>query len=101
MRRPDRFVVEGMKGHVSLFRSLDDLKQSTRQRYKRFDTFIVTHGFVRSELDGGVYLKGCSGDSLILAFVDGTLVAAVEFNGVNLVKLVSKFKMFLGLSGCC
>ena len=96
--QPNGFVVE-VEDHIGLLRSLDDLKQSTRRKYKRFDTFIVTHGFARSEWDGCGYLKGCSGDSLVLAFVDGMLVAAEEINGVNLVKFVAKFKWFLDLVG--
>ena len=53
--QPDGFVVE-VEDHIGLLRSLDDLKQSTRRKYKRFDTFIVTHGFARSEWYGCVLL---------------------------------------------
>ena len=42
MHQPKGFVVEGKENHVCLLKkSLYELKQFLRQRYKRFNSFIV------------------------------------------------------------
>ncbi|GJR57614.1 putative polyprotein [Tanacetum coccineum] len=50
MSQPD--VVQGKEDYVcKLHKSLYGLKQSPRQWYKRFDTFMVKHGFSRTAKD--------------------------------------------------
>ena len=50
--------LEGKKIHVFLLKKfLYGLKQSLRQWYKRFDSFIITQGFSRSKYDICIYLR--------------------------------------------
>lgn len=98
MHQPEGFVVKGKEDHVCrLKRSLYGLKQSPRQWYKRFDNFMLKHGFSRSEYDSCVYLRSCKDGSLIylVLYVDDMLVAARDMNDVNRVKkmLKSEFEM--------
>ena len=58
MDQPEGFIVPGKEDFVcKLNKSLYGLKQSTRQWYKRFDSFMMSHGFKRSEYDSCVYIK--------------------------------------------
>ena len=60
MQQPERFIVSGKEDCVCLLeRSLYGLKQSPRQWYKRFDSFMITHDFKRSAFDSCVYFKQC------------------------------------------
>lgn len=98
MRQPDDFIVKDKEDHVCLLkRSLYGLKQSPRQWYKRFDQFIIEHGFSRSEYDSCVYLKQEKNSSLVylLLYVDDMLIAAKDMFDVNRVKemLKSEFEM--------
>jgi hypothetical protein len=52
MSQPEGFVVEGKENHVCLLKkSLYGLKQSLRQWYHRFDSYVSSHGFERSPYD--------------------------------------------------
>ena len=56
MQRPEGFKEEGKEKIVyRLKRSLYKLEQLSRQWYKRFDDFIVFHGYIRSPYDSCVY----------------------------------------------
>nr|AAB36257.1 retrotransposon peptide {Ty1-copia retrotransposon element, clone Sat 32} [Vicia sativa, leaves, Peptide Transposon Partial, 77 aa] [Vicia sativa] len=58
MKQPEGFEVQEKEDHVCLLKkSLYGLKQSPRQWYKRFDTFIVENGYCRCEHDCCVYYK--------------------------------------------
>ena len=58
MDQPEGFIVPGTEDHVcKLKRSLYGLKQSPRQWYKRFDSFMLSHGFKRSKFDSCVSLR--------------------------------------------
>ena len=58
MDQPEGFIVPGKEDYVcKLKRSLYGLKQSPRQWYKRFDSFMMSHGFKRSKFDSCVYIK--------------------------------------------
>jgi ATP-binding cassette subfamily B (MDR/TAP) protein 1 len=49
MDQPEGFIVPSKEDLVcKLKRSLYDLKQSPRQWYKRFDSFMLAHEFKRS-----------------------------------------------------
>ena len=49
MEQPKGFKSKGKIEQVCLLnKSLYGLKQSPRQWFKRFDTFMIEHGFVRS-----------------------------------------------------
>ena len=59
-----------------LKKSLYELKQSPRQWYKRFDTFVLESGFNRSSYDSCLYFKGLSESEVIylLLYVDDMLI---------------------------
>ena len=53
------------------------MKQSPRQWYKRFDSFMLSHGFKWSDYDSYVYLKTVKGSAIyLLLYVDDMLIAA-------------------------
>ena len=55
MQQPEGFVVLGKEDYVCYMKkSLYSLKQSPRQWYKRFDSFMITHDFKRSSYDSCV-----------------------------------------------
>ena len=52
MHQPERFAVKGKENHVCLLKKyLYGLKQSPRQWYKRFNSFIVVQEFSKSKYD--------------------------------------------------
>lgn len=56
MSQPEHFVVKGKESLVcKLEKSLYGLKQSPRKWYQKFDTFLLSLGFVRSKSDHCVY----------------------------------------------
>ena len=60
MDQPVGFIVPGKEDFVcKIKKSLYGLKQSPRQWYKRFDSFMLSHGFKRSEFNRCVYIKLC------------------------------------------
>ena len=67
MDQPEGFIVPGKEKFVcKLKRSLYGLKQSPRQWYKRFDSFMIAHGFKRSAYDSCVYIKFVDGSPIYL-----------------------------------
>jgi len=58
MEKPEGFIEKGKEGLVCrLKKSLYGLKQAPRQWYKKFDSFMLEHGFQRLEVDHCVYIK--------------------------------------------
>ena len=58
MHQPEGFKEQGKENMVcKLKKSLYGLKQSPRQWYKRFDSFMLIVGYSRSEYDSCVYFK--------------------------------------------
>lgn len=98
MHQPKGFVVQGKEDHVCLLKKiLYGLKQSPRQWYKRFDTFMVEHRYNRSNYDNCVYCKRLSNGSFIylLLYVDDMLIVSksmVEINKFN-ASLNGEFEM--------
>ncbi|GJQ92982.1 retrovirus-related pol polyprotein from transposon TNT 1-94 [Tanacetum coccineum] len=91
MSQPEGFVVQGKEDYVcKLRKSLYGLKQSPRQWYKRFDSFMVKHGFSRSAYDCCVYHKKAPSGSLIylLLYVDDMLVATKDMEEVKKLKIL-------------
>ncbi|KAG8498774.1 hypothetical protein CXB51_005214 [Gossypium anomalum] len=81
MQQPEGFIVSEKEDYVCLLRkSLYGLKQSPRQWYKRFDSFMTSHDFKRSSLDSCVYFKKNSDGSFVylLLYVDDMLIAAKD-----------------------
>ena len=78
MDQPEGFIVPGKENYVyKLKRSLYGLKQSPRQWYKRFDSFMLLHGLKRSDYDSCVYIKFVDGSPIyLLLYVDDMPIAA-------------------------
>src|SRR5574338_434346 len=98
MEQPQGFVVNGKSNMVcKLKKSLYGLKQSPRQRYKRFDHFMLENGFDRSIKDACIYFKKLKNDcwAYLLLYVDDMLIASKDKNEINKLKLSlkSEFEM--------
>ncbi|KAG8478240.1 hypothetical protein CXB51_028177 [Gossypium anomalum] len=98
MQQPECFIVSEKENYVCLLRkSLYGLKQSPRQWYKRFDSFMTSHDFKRSSLDSCVYFKKNNDGSFVylLLYVDDMLIAAKYKGEIRKVKaqLSEEFEM--------
>ena len=98
MEQPEGFVDSGKEDYVCLLKkSLYGLKQSPRQWYKRFDSFMTTHNFKRSSYDSCVYFKKSTDGSFVylLLYVDDMLIAAKDKEEIRKVKnqLSKEFEM--------
>ena len=89
MQLPEGFTVSGKEDYVCLLkRSLYGLKQSPRQWYKRFDSFMISHDFQRSSFDSCVYFKRCNDESFLylLLYVDDMLIPTKSKEEIRAVK---------------
>ena len=89
MHQPEGFVIEGKEDHMCrLKKSLYGLKQSPRQWYLRFDTFMIEHGYSRSKYDSCVYHRKLNDGSFVylLLYVDDMLIAAKYISEVDKLK---------------
>jgi hypothetical protein len=97
MDQPEGFIVPGKENYVcKLKKYLYGLKQSPRQWYKRFDSFMLSHGFKRSKYDSCVYIKYANGSPIyLLLYVDDMQVAAKSRKEITALKkmLSSEFDM--------
>ena len=97
MDQPEGFVIPGKENLVCrLKKSLYGLKQSPRQWYKRFDSFILSHGFKRSDYDSCVYLKTVNDLAICLfLYVDDMLITAKDKSEIAKLKaqLNKEFEM--------
>ncbi|KAK3010787.1 hypothetical protein RJ639_012601 [Escallonia herrerae] len=98
MHQPEGFVIQGKEDHVCLLKkSLNRLKQSPRQWYKRFDTFMAERGYTRNAYDSCVYYKRLADGShmYLLLYVDDILIATKLMSDVNGLKeqLKREFEM--------
>ena len=77
MRQPEGFIKEDKKNLVCrLKKSLYGLKQAPRQWYKKFDSFMSSHGFTRCQAYHCCYFKKFDNNFIILLlYVDDMLVA--------------------------
>lgn len=88
MAQPEGFVDKKFPDKVCLLKkSLYGLKQSPRQWYKRFDTFITSLGFSRSNYDSCFYFK-FDGETPIylLLYVDDMLLISKSVNCIKDIK---------------
>eukprot|EP00253_Pinus_taeda_P010898 PITA_10898 len=71
-----------------LKKSLYGLKQSPRQWYKKFDSFLLSQKYVRSEYDHCVYFKQFNNGILIILvlYVDDMLLASKSIEEINRLK---------------
>ncbi|KAG8475835.1 hypothetical protein CXB51_032770 [Gossypium anomalum] len=98
MQQPEGFIVSEKEDYVCLLKkSLYGLKQSPRQWYKRFDSFMTSHDFKRSSFDSCVYFKKNNDGSFVylLLYVDDMLIAAKDKGEIRKVKaqLSEEFEM--------
>ena len=97
MRQPEGFIKEDRKNLVCrLKKSLYGLKQAPRQWYKKFDSFMSSHGFTRCQADHCCYFKKIDNNFIILLlYVDDMLVVGSNMQEiVNLkLKLSKQFEM--------
>ena len=98
MQQLEGFKEPGKEDYVCLLkRSLYGLKQSPKQWYKQFDSFMVTHGYMRCEYDCSVYFRALANGSYIFLalYVDDMLVAAKSKQEIMKLKslLSSEFDM--------
>ncbi|KAG8485684.1 hypothetical protein CXB51_019017 [Gossypium anomalum] len=98
MQQLEGFIVLEKEDYVCLLKkSLYGLKQSPRQWYKRFDSFMTSHDFKRSSFDSYVYFKKNSDGSFVylLLYVDDMLIAAKDKREIRKVKaqLSEEFEM--------
>ena len=97
MDQPEDFVIPEKEHLVcKLKKSLYGLKQSPRQWYKRFDSFMLSHGFKQSNYDSCVYLKIINGSVIyLLLYVDDMLIAAKDKSKIAKLKaqLSKEFEM--------
>ncbi|KAG8471995.1 hypothetical protein CXB51_036506 [Gossypium anomalum] len=98
MQQPEGFTVSEKYDYVCLLKkSLYSLKQSPRQWYKRFDSFMTSHDFKTSSFDSCVYFKKNNNGSFmyLLLYVDDMLIASKNKGEIRKVKsqLSEEFEM--------
>uniref|UniRef100_A0A2N9FGL6 CCHC-type domain-containing protein n=1 Tax=Fagus sylvatica TaxID=28930 RepID=A0A2N9FGL6_FAGSY len=98
MEQPEGFKQPSTENLVCrLKKSLYGLKQSPRQWYKRFDSYMIQIGYTRCEYDCCVYVRILEDGSYIflLLYVDDMLIAAKSMCEVNRLKslLHKEFEM--------
>ena len=89
MTQPDGFQEPGKEDYVCrLKKSLYGLKQSPRQWYKKFDSYMIEIGYTRSPYDSCVYYNKVRDGSRIylILYVDDMLLAAVEKSEIQKLK---------------
>ena len=77
MQQPEGFEVKGKENLVcKLKKSLYGLKQAPRKWYKKFDSFMMSHGYNRTLSDHCVFTRKFSDDDFIILFmyVDDMLI---------------------------
>ena len=89
MEQPEGFEVEGKEHMVcKLKKSLYGLKQAPRQWYKKFDSFMVGHGYKRTDADPCVYIQRFTGGKFIilLLYVDDMLIVGQDVSMIRKLK---------------
>ena len=89
MEQPKGFTAKGKEHLVCrLKKSLYRLKQAPRQWYKKFDSFMVDHGYDRATLDHCVFVKKLSDGEFIilLLYVDNMLIVCHDTNKIDKLK---------------
>ena len=89
MKQPKGFEVQGKEDHVCLLKkSLYGLKQSPREWYKQFDTFMLGNDYCRCEYDSCVYYKKLLDGFFfyLLLYVNDMLIACKDISEINNLK---------------
>lgn len=93
MQQQVGFISRGSENKVCLLnKSLYGLKQSPRQWYLKFDSFITSCGFLRSKLDHCVYYKlhEKKPPVYLLLYVDDMLLASKDLQEIENLKMQLK-----------
>ena len=98
MQQPEGFEDKRKEDLVcKLKKSLYGLKQAPRQWYKKFDSFMVGHGYRRTAADYCVYFKRYPGEKFIilLLYVDDMLIVGQDRAQISKLKeeLAESFEM--------
>ena len=98
MQQPEGFEDKRKEDLVcKLKKSLYGLKQAPRQWYKKFDSFMVGHGYQRTAADYCVYFKRYPGEKFIilLLYVDDMLIVGQDRAQISKLKeeLAESFEM--------
>ena len=88
MEQPEVFVQHQTGTSIcKLKKSLYGLKQTHRQWYKKFDSFMVSQGYTRSEYDHCLYFKKLNDIFMILVlYVDDMLIVSKSMDEINRLK---------------
>ena len=77
MKQPEGYIQEGKENKVCLLKkSLYGLKQSPKQWYKQFNSFMIKARYNRCEHDNCVYFKQSDDLTYLLLYVDDMPIAA-------------------------
>ena len=94
MDQPKGFKVKGKERMVyKLKKSLYGLKQAPRQWSKKFDSFMVGHGYTRTNADHCVYVRKFPNGKFVILFVDDILVVRQDAGVIENLKK-DLFKLF-------
>ena len=89
MEQLEGFAAPG-KDHLvcKLKKSLYGLKQAPRQWYKKFDSFMMSHGYKRLVADQCVYVRRFQNDKfvILLLYVDDMLIVGEDRSMINKLK---------------
>lgn len=90
MKQPDGFTTSRKEDYGSLLKnSLYGLKQSPRQWYKRFNSFMISRNLKKSNYDSYLYFKrGHDGAFIyLLLYANDILIAAEKKDEIKMVKM--------------
>ena len=86
MEQPEGFEVKGKENLVcKLKKSLYGLKQAPRQWYKKFESFMSNHGYMKINSDHCVFVKKFSDDNfiIVLLYVDDMLIIGQDITNIK------------------
>jgi len=91
MKQPEGYIQEGKENKMCLLKkSLYGLKQSPKQWYKRFYSFMIKAKYNRCEYDSCIYFKQSDDPTYLLLYVDDMLTAARNKTHFRILNLSSK-----------
>jgi Reverse transcriptase (RNA-dependent DNA polymerase) len=89
MVQPEGFEVKEKDNMIcKLKKSLYGLKQAPRQWYKKFETFMMSHGYQRTKADPCIYFKRLANEKflILLLYVDDILIAGQDAQMIDMLK---------------
>ena len=89
IQQPEGFEVKGKENLVcKLKKSFYGLKQAPRQWYKKFDSFMMSHGYNKTSSDHCVFTRKFSNDDFIilLLYVDDMLIIGHDSSKIDRLK---------------